>query len=152
MKKLFLYAAALLAAISFPGCSDDDDEGVAVTVESLVGRWSCYQEEDWDEVEMKMIMDDEFGEGVDLYIVEVNADGTGRVFDGLYLSELADENNWNSFTYTLKGAQLIIQKGQGDGARWRVSKITSSELVLAWDEPDDNGIIYPEKIYFRRMK
>ncbi len=152
MKKLFLCAAALLAAISFPGCSDDD-EGVEVSVESLVGRWSCYQEDDWYGGELDS--DDEFGDGVDLYIMEFNADGTCGMFDGLYLSELDNENNWVRFTYTLHGSQLIMQEsGVVNDPRVEkcsVTKITSSELVLTYQGVDE-GVKFKEIYYFRRMK
>lgn len=142
MKKYLLMLCCAAVCAGFVGCSDDD-EGVDVSVESLAGRWSCYQE--WDAEDS--YMDDDFGEGIDLYILEFNADGTCRQFDGLYLSELDDEKYWVRFTYTLEGSQLIMREsGEVDEPRvekCRVAKITSSELVL------DYGL---EKLYFRRMK
>ncbi len=139
MKKFLLMLCCAAVCAGFVGCSDDD-EGVDVSVESLVGRWSCYQEDDGT-------VDDNFGDGVDLFILEFNADGTCGMFDGLYLSELDDEKNWVRFTYTLKGAQLIMQESGVVNAprveKCCVAKITSSELVLDYGD---------EKLYFRRMK
>ena len=160
MKKYLLMLCCAAMCAGFVGCSDDDNEGgdvdvdVDVSVESLVGRWCVYQEEDWDEEENKMIMDDEFGEGVDLTIFEFNADGTGGSFGGSYLSELEDENNWQRFTYTLKGTQVIMYDSDGYLDDFGVLKITSSELVIAWYMEDgETGEKYiGAKSYYRRMK
>jgi len=63
MKKYLLMLCCAVVCTSFVGCSDDE----GVNVESLVGRWSCYQE--WDAEDS--YIDDEFGEGVDLYNLRI---------------------------------------------------------------------------------
>ncbi len=145
MKKYLLMLCCAFVCAGFVGCSDDDDSNV--TVESLVGRWSAYQE--WDGEDS--YMDTEFGEGVNIYIGEFNADGTGRWLEGIFSSQLEETAE---FTYKLEGSRLITQyPGEPDEPEvCRVAKLTSSELVLAWDYRDDSGKNCTDKLYFRRMK
>lgn len=146
MKKYLLMLCCAVVCAGFVGCSDDEEGDVSV--KSLVGRWSAYQE--WDGE--ASYMDTEFGEGVDHYIGEFNADGTGGWFESPYLSELDNENCWDRFTYTLEGSKLILRQGSDYVEECRVTKLTSSELVLAWDYRGDSGKNCTDKLYFRRMK
>lgn len=150
MKKYLLMLCCAAVCAGFAGCSDNDDDGVAASVESLVGRWSCYQEEYWEDGEFEVY--DEYGEGEDLCIMEFNADGTGGHFDGRYMSELDDEGRWRRFTYKLKEGSQLITRFNGNVDEIRVVEISSSELVLAYQYVDDEGIEYTEKRYYHRIK
>ncbi len=152
MKKYLLMLCCAVVCAGFSGCSDDDDKGVDAHVKQLVGRWSCYLYEDWED-EVLVDSNDRFGDGADagLYIMEFNADGTGGEFEGIYLSQIEDENNWWRFTFTLKGSQLIMREDDGYAEECSVAKITSSELVLAYQSEYD-GVKNTIKHYFRRMK
>lgn len=48
MKKLFFCAAALLAAISFSACSDNDETNLPATPASLAGTWQITHNEGWE--------------------------------------------------------------------------------------------------------
>ncbi len=147
MKKYLLMLCCAAVCAGFVGCSDDD-EGADVSL--LLGRWSCYQDEYWEDGEWDVY--DDYGDGEGLFIMEFNADGTGGEFEGLYLSQLNDEYSWDRFTYKLKGSQLIVRLiDVGVEGEFRVEKITSSELVLVYQE-EGEGIKYTTRYYFHRMK
>lgn len=146
MKKYLLMLCCAAVCAGFAGCSDDDESADASL---LLGRWSCYQDEYWEDGESEVY--DDYGDGEELCIFEFNADGTGGHFDGRYLSELDDENNWERFTYTLKGSQLTLRYNVGIVNEIYVEKITSSELVLSGQD-EDEGVKYTEKLYYHRMK
>ena len=134
MKKLIalLFCAALLGASA--GCSDDKDE--QINLSQLMGKWECYQDYDGEDD----FMDTEYAEGVDLYLLIFRENGTGARLDGIRYTD-----PWKEFTYSVDGNIL----------RWSIDmmpyieKLTSSELVLAYDYGDGSA---PDKEYFRRIE
>jgi len=141
MKKsfAFLFCAATLAG--FAGCSDDDDDKADLS--QLIGKWECYKDYDGE----YDIWNYEYGEGSDIYRYEFRTDGTG--------ARRTDDRNdvWIPFAYALSGNVLaIVDQRYEDTEQIRIEKLTSSELILAYDYEGDDGRSCTDKEYFKRIQ
>ncbi len=135
MKKFFAFLLCTATLAGFAGCSDDDDE---VDLAQLIGKWECYKDYDGEYDEW----DDEYGEGVDLYLLEFRNDGTGACLDDIHYT-----GTWRQFTYSVNGNMLYWDIDD----KTRIEKLTSSELVLAYDYEGDDGRQYTDKEYYKRI-
>lgn len=131
---------AVLCAMTVASCSSDDDGPVDAA--SLVGRWELYKDYDGEADEW----DDEYGEGIDLWIYEFCADGRCISTDG-YRSETC--------LYSVDGNTLVIYEqdpDEPDADRIRIEKLTAAELVLAYDYIGDfDGKHYTDREYYKRI-
>jgi len=142
MKRILFIFSVCMAALSWSGCSDDDD---SVNPSLLVGKWECYKDYD----EEYDVWDDEYGEGIDVYRYIFREDGTGAC--------RTDEHKdlWVELTYRLDGNMLaIVDEREPDyEERIRIESLTSTELVFAYDYVSENdGRKYTDKEYFRRIE
>lgn len=142
MKRQFAFFCCALLLCAFTGC-DKEDESSSADASLLVGRWECYKDYDGEDD----CWDYEYGEGSDVCRYEFRADGTGAYrFDDLV-------DRWVRFTYALSGNVLAIvnEKEPDYEERIRIERLTSSELVLAYDYEGEDGRNCTDLEYFRRM-
>ena len=142
MKRLFLFLCCA-AALSWSGCSKDDDNTVDLT--QLVGTWELTkiydgEEDDWDEE-----WGAEFGY---IWTIEFRADGTAKTH-----SEEPDYSSDREYTYTVASNMLTMTdlKDPDYPETFRIERLTVSELVLAIDYKDGNGKTCMDKEYYKRI-
>ncbi len=150
MKKLFLCAAALLAAISFPACSDDEEHGD--TPENIAGTWQIVSETGFEIYDgQKNTWSDNYPdeEGC-YYTLTFNKNGTYTItkhkydeFEGAYI-----ENKTGS--YSISGNTLIMDY-DNESIKYEIRKLTESELVLheIYKESDYS---FEETLTFKRIE
>ncbi len=140
--KFFLLLASVCGALTFAGCSDDDDNDIDLG--QLTGKWECYKvyyefDDRWDTY---------LGEGKDLFVYEFRGDGTGA-----FLDDYVYTAPWEEITYSIDGQMLtIVYSSNNFSESWRIDQLNSSELVLADDEvEEEKGQYTTNKYYFKRV-
>lgn len=132
MKKLFFCAAALLAAISFAACSDDDDTKLPITPDTIAGTWQITHEQGY------CIYDDGEESGKETWSDDYPDE------DGYYWTLTFDKNgtcvktNYNSgksysehYTYSISGNKITVKDTQyQESETCEIKKLTESQLVL----------------------
>ncbi len=135
MKKFLAFLLCAATLVGFASCSDDEDDEVDLA--QLIGKWECYKS--------YIGMDDEwnydYGDGIDVYLLEFRADGTGACLDGVLYTE-----PWWQFTYSVSGNTLFWYIHET-----RIKKLTSSELILVYEYEGKNGRQYTDKEYYKRI-
>jgi len=137
MKKLFFCAAALLAAISFSACSDDDEPNLPLTPESIAGTWQCTHEDGWE------IYDGEKDTWSDNYPDEegwyatCSFDENGSFTQSEYDNDKIDYTG--NGTYSISGNKLTIKIKYEDAHTFEIKKLTGSQLVLFDKGADSYG-------------
>lgn len=86
MKKLFFFAAALFAAVSFSACSDDDDN---INPNQIIGTWQITLDEGW----------------------AIYSDGSRDDWSDTY-PDASDGNYY--WTYTFKEDGICVQENHAD--------------------------------------
>lgn len=86
MKKLFFFAAALFAAVSFSACSDDDDN---INPNQIIGTWQITLDEGW----------------------AIYSDGSRDDWSDTY-PDASDGNYY--WTYTFKEDGICVQESHAD--------------------------------------
>ncbi len=134
MKKLFFCAAALLAAISFSACSDDDETNLTATPDTIAGTWQIVHEEGWE------IYDGEKDTWSENYPDEegwywaYTFDKSGSYVETVY------ENNEVSYTengtYSISDNTLTL-KAYGESSTREITKLTESKLVWHYSYFDE---------------
>ncbi len=131
MKKLLFYAAALLAAITFSACSDDDKEPtLPVTPENIAGTWQLTHE-DWREFSNGKKIDsssenypDEDGD-----YNTFSFDKSGTYIITYYYHDKADSSPREG-TYSISGNTITFDFYMGISNTLEIKKLTESQLVL----------------------
>ncbi len=127
MKKLFFCAAALLAAVSFSACSDDDEPNLPATPESIAGTWQITQEKGWEIYDGgKETWSATYPEDGGYWTYTFNKNGA------FTLIEYEDNRVPYTFngTYSISGNELTIES---EGT-FEIKKLTESKLVLVESE------------------
>ena len=141
MKKLFLIAAAMFAAVSFSACSDDKDEA------SIVGEWQLthsvgYVIEAGEQYDFdKTFPNDGYYTG---YIF--NEDGKGTYY-ATYTSSTTPEES-TPITYSISGKTLTIT-ASGNTQTFEIKELSSAKLVLYENNLDAE---YVETNTYKRVK
>lgn len=116
MKKLFLIVAALFVAVSFSSCDKDEDKDV-----SIVGSWQLVSVASYDE-------DSGWEERyADIFLVlESNGQGTTNL------------GGYARIKYLFVGEKLTFIYVDEDylTESWDVAKLSSTELILAWQDTE----------------
>lgn len=149
MKKLLFYAAAVLAAISFSACSDDDEEPtLPATPGNIAGTWQLIHEKTWEK----------YGDGEE----ETWSESFPNE-DGWYMTYMFDENgsftetgyrhneayNTDHGSYSISGNELLID----DYALFEIKKLTKSRLVLIERGEDDiENASFEDIMTFKRIE
>ncbi len=157
MKKLLFYAAALLAAISFSACSDDDEEPtLPATPGNIAGTWQSVsatgfeiydgQKETWSEN-----YPDENG---CYYTYTFNKNGTYTATDHEYDEFEGAYIQHKTGSYSISGNTFIIVENYDNESHkyeYKIKKLTKSELVLqdTYEEPDYS---FEETSTFKRIE
>ncbi len=141
MKKLFFYAAALLAAISFAACSDDDETNLPVTSASIAGTWQITHEDGWvinsygnDE---KYTWSNNYPDENGFYWT-LNFDKNGSYIETSY--EDASIISTQNYTYSISGNTLMLKNDEDPNFTdiYLIKSLTESELVLLQNNKSDN--------------
>lgn len=143
MKRLFtllLFAAAL----SWSGCTKDNNDNT-IDPAQLVGTWELTKDyyaeyDEWDEE-----WGAEFGY---ILTIEFRADGTAKTH-----YEETDYSSDREYTYTIESKMLTMTdlKDPDYPEIIRIEKLTSSELVLAYDYEGEDGKTCTDKEYYKRI-
>lgn len=136
MKKyLLMLFVAILPAIAFTSCSDDDDN-LPLTEANLVGSWKSVRIVGWEKEDGKIV--DRWDEAFTDEVYTFNADGTGVYNDSGYTS---------SFHWCIDGNTLYIDAWSED---YTIKQLTSNTLVLGEYYNDGDGSEqYDEYTYTR---
>ncbi len=148
MKKLFFYAAALLAAISFSACSDDDENGLSATPENIAGTWQIIQEKGWeiDWGEKDTFLEKYPDEDGWYYTFTFDKDGSFTETE-IWGQEVVDTNNGS---YSISGKELIMDY-DNESIKYEIRKLTASELVLQ-EIYKESDYSFEETLTFKRIK
>ncbi len=144
MKKLFLCAAALLAAISFPACSDSEDDGQNIDKSKLLGRWVAIALYNYD-AKSDSYVEEEFGKEVYVDDFVLNFQDEKTVL--ISYSEESEPEYSSPNTYTLKGSKVTFHDIESDYRRsYTITGLTDTQLEL-WKKDIDNNfkVIYERK-------
>lgn len=128
MKKLFFYAAALLAAISFAACSDDDGETeLPITSDNIVGTWKIVKGEEGEiyEGEADSWTENYPDEDGWYYTFTFNEDGSFIYVEYIH----GEESERDTGTYSVSGNKLTIADCYF-ADEYEIKKLTESQLVL----------------------
>ncbi|MDE6782594.1 MAG: lipocalin family protein [Paramuribaculum sp.] len=124
MKKyLIMLFVAILPAIAFTSCSDDDD--VAITEANLIGKWNAVRGTGWEKEDGVIV--DQWNEKVSGITLEFNTDGTCS-FD--------EDGDIVSGDWTIDGNELFISFFD-DGEEILIKQLTSNTLVISYYYKDD---------------
>ncbi len=129
MKKLFFCAAALLAAISFSACSDDDETSLTASPDTIAGTWKIAHEEGWiiDDGEKETWSDDFPDENGWYFTITFDKNSfISTEYEG------GDEIDREIGTYSISGNTLTLKKDyySNESDKYEIRKLTESELVL----------------------
>ncbi len=147
MKKLLFYAAALLAAISFSACSDDDEEPtLPATPGNIAGTWQNIYEEGWEICE---------GEK-ETWSADITKENWYRTYSfdesGTYVETDYGYNEDSSTyevdytingTYSISGNTITLQYYP---YTMKIKKLTESRLVLVESLIDESEDLSAETI------
>ncbi|WP_290540163.1 lipocalin family protein [Alistipes sp.] len=129
MKKLFLIAAAMLAAVSFSACSDDDNKKPAT--EPIVGKWQLIHSVGYlTDSGKRQEYDKNYPDGKGVYLVyEFKKDGTGISY---WNSPSADPDYNEPFSYSVSEKTLTItyRDDTPQVSHLEIKKLTSTDLIL----------------------
>ncbi len=150
MKKLFFCTAALLAAISFSACSDDDETDLTATPDTIAGTWKIVHIEGWDiyDGEKDTWSFDYPDEDGWYYTLTFDKKGSG------IRSEYEGENEIDReiATYSISGNTLTtISSESSSESSCEITKLTKSELVLL-DIYEESDYSFEETFTFKRIK
>ncbi len=129
MKKLLFYAAALLAAISFSACSDDDENGLPASPENIAGTWQIIQEKGWEvDCGYKDTFLENYPDEGWYYTFTFDKDGSFTETE-IWGQEVSDTYNGS---YSISGKELEIScyYGYYSYSHFEIKKLTESQLVL----------------------
>ena len=131
MKKLLFYAAALLAAISFQACSDDDENGLPATPENIAGTWQIVQEKgweiDWDEKDT--FLENYPDKDGWYYTFTFDKDGSFTVTE-IWGKEDGGDTSTENGSYSISGKELRLNIRGYNQRHIEIRKLTKSQLVL----------------------
>ena len=135
MKHLKLFPVlmlALLAAVTFASCSDDDDEGSSVDKAKLIGTW-ILESQDKGIYGISNYTGNEGGS------ITFNADGTGHMVQGSLHEQIMEWGSDYDFTWRTSGNGIdatteTIHGSSGDfslNAHWTVVSLTDNAMTLS---------------------
>ena len=160
MKK-FVFCAALFAAISFAACSDDDDESnLPVTEANIVGTWKIVHEQGYEDdgYEIETWSDDYPCTDEDVWwywTFTFDEGGTCTQKEIDIIDKVESSSGSDKFSYSISGNTLTLSnedEGGDDIVRYRIDKLTKSQLVL-FESQDDGYYSHLENtMTFKRIK
>ena len=132
MKKLFFCAAALLAAISFSACSEDDEPNLPIAPGTIAGTWQITHEKgyciyDDGEESGKETWSDDYPDE-DGYYWTLTFDKNGACVKTEYDSGKSYSAH---YTYSISGNKITVKDMQyQESETCEIKKLTESQLVL----------------------
>ena len=144
MKRFFAFLFCMVPLV-WSGCSKDDQ--APINASKLIGTWELTKDYDGEDD----YWDYEYGEEFDyVFTMEFREDGTmtTRLETGHYTSR-------RNYVYTVKSNMLTMTDDYDpeypEVEVARILKLTSTELVLAYDYRGDNGRTCTDKEYYKRI-
>lgn len=142
MKKLFFFAAALFAAVSFSACSDDDDN---INPNQIIGTWQITREIGYEivpgegrfEKDITYPIDDVNDDYGFYYTYTFNEDGSGTYKSFNYYENNQLQEEW-PLKYSISNNVLIIPQEYEYNGTFKIEQLTKTQLVL-FGEIDDDG-------------
>ena len=137
MKKLFLIAASLFAAVSFSACSDDNDSDASIVSTWMITHsegWVIYSDGSRDD------FNDDYPNDIDSYYWTYSFDDNGACVEKSYTDHATDDDHPTYFTYTISGKTLTLKESNGAFQYvFEIQSLTSQSLVLFEKGEKDNG-------------
>ena len=154
MKK-FVFCAALFAAISFAACSDDDESNLPATEANIVGTWQIVHEQGYEDdgYEIETWSEDFPYTDDEVWFYWTNKFDKGGTGTHTYYQEGDSPASWK-FSYSISGNTLTISdedEGGGDIVRYRIDKLTKSQLVL-FESTDDYNDHTENTMTYKRIE
>lgn len=155
MKKLFLIAASLFAAVSLSACSDDDKDDNKDA--SIIGTWQITREVGYEIVPGEGKFDKDITYPIDdvnddygfYYTYTFNEDGSGTYKSFNYYEDNRLQEEW-PFRYSVSNNVLTIPEEYEYHGTFRIEQLTGTQLVL-FEEIDDNGHKAATTYTFRKI-
>lgn len=144
MKKLFLMAAALFAAVSFSACSEEDKVDVKT---SIIGTWQITHDFGYQivpgegrfEYDTAYPIEDKNDEYGFYYTYTFNENGSGRYKSYYYYDPNAQGSDW-TFEYTISNNQLsIYYEDDGTTELYNIVEVTKDKLILLYTADERDG-------------
>ncbi len=150
MKKLFFCAAALLAAISFSACSDNDETNLPATPASLAGTWQITHNEGWETYDGEKETYSEKYPDEDGFYWTLAFNKNGKCVSTEY--ENGKVVYTSDYTYTISGSTLTLKySGYSDEDSYQIKKLTESQLVL-FNSGKDEESAWENTETYKRIK
>ena len=135
MKKLFFFAAALFAAVSFSACSDDDKDDNKDA--SIIGTWQITREVGYEIVPGEGKFDKDITYPIDdvnddygfYYTYTFNEDGSGTYKSFNYYENNQLQEEW-SLKYSISNDVLTIPQEYEYNGTFKLEQLTNTQLVL----------------------
>ncbi len=153
MKKLFFCAAALLAAISFSACSDDDEPNLPATPANIAGTWQIVHSQGWEIYDGKKEpwSDDYPMASEDNYYWTYTFDKGGTCTRTSY--EDGDSPYSWARSYSISGNTLTLKDDEypDEGDIYQIKSLTESQLVL-FESGKDSESSWESTETYKRLK
>lgn len=155
MKKLFFFATALFAAVSFSACSDDDKDDNKDA--SIVGTWQITREVSYEIVPGEGKFDKDITYPIDdvnddygfYYTYTFNEDGSGTYKSFNYYENNQLQEEW-PLKYSISNNVLTIPQEYEYNGTFKIEQLTKTQLVL-FEEIDDDGYKAAITYTFKRI-
>lgn len=136
MKKLFFFAAAMFAAVSFSACTDDDkDKDLPITAANLAGTWQITLSEGWEIYDGTRdewhIPYPDTSDGNYYWTFSFNNQDSGNCIKETF-ADYHDPNKVyaEDYTYSLSGKTLKLGPQNEIPLNYEIKKLTQSQLIL----------------------
>ncbi len=134
MKKLFFCTAALLAAISFAACSDDDETNLPVTPASIAGTWQLVHSQGWEIYDGEKETWSEYYSDEDGWCWTISFDTNNSYVETEYDNGMVYDTN--NGTYSISGNTITLNDFY-EPTTYEIKKLTESKLIRTYKYADE---------------
>lgn len=147
MKKLFFCAAALLAAISFAACSDDEESNLPITPDTIAGTWQIIHAQWWYTLDGKKETGSKNYPNVEGFYWTLTFDKN----ESCVQTEYEDGGVYSThYTYSISGNKLALTD-EYETEEYKIKTLTESRLVLVYTYKDEEGV-EERTLTYKRIK
>ncbi len=133
-----------MVPLVWSGCSKDDQ--ASIDASKLIGTWELTKDYDGEDD----YWDEEWGEEYGFVLIKkFQADGIMKKIRQEYYGDFSTRD----YLYSVESNRLILLdiSDNYDRIVYRIEKLTSTELILAYDYRGDNGRTCTDKEYYKRI-
>ena len=145
MKRVFTFLCCVIA-LTWSGCSKEDDEETFIDLSQLVGTWETVKYYDGQQDKWDTAYGTEYGF---VSTKQFRSDGTATFrSEDLENSDVSEID----FTYTVDANTITLTEiGSSVGETARIEKLTANEFVYSFEYQDGDGVKCTDKEYHKRI-